>query len=498
MKNVVNVDSMDVQMFSEYKVLNDGVLEMIEDHPNLSSYEDLLCDGFGAFYKYDPQVCDEAPSGRGMAKRIIEQMMKLEEFRHLRNFTRGDEVNSISALNAVNHVLDELPSTLVDRQCEIDELEQLTKDLVKDLDANDPDAMAAFKGLQDRMQMAQAQVDAIAEAHEDHIRQALRAGLSCAEADAAATEGACRMLGCGDNDGQLVTASIKEKVQVAKLLAKYPKIKEIAKIAGRMIRIAEKKQAEKVQYERTEIEGIETGNNLDDLDSSELAKLADPDLELMFLKDYVESNLSQYRLSGKASKGKGPVVVAIDCSDSMSGPPDIWSKAITLAMYFIARKQKRAFAAVLFNTAVKDEIQISAGQDDVEGICEFLAKGVGGGTKYAPVLGRIALGMEQEDGSWSRFSGDPLISAVEFKDADVVFITDGLCRLDEDFLAKFKQAKKEMGFSLYTIWISGYSASLEGLTPEPTVLDTFSDKVISLGGDILCNENRAFDATFSI
>jgi uncharacterized protein with von Willebrand factor type A (vWA) domain len=308
-------------------------------------------------------------------------------------------------------------------------------------------------------------------------------------------------------------ASLKEKIQVAKMLTEYPKIKEIANIAGRMIRIAEKKQAEKVQYERTEIEGLETGNNLDDLDSSELAKLADPDLELMFLKDYVESNLSQYKLSGKDSKGKGPVVVAIDCSTSMEGPPDIWSKAIALAMFFIARKQKRAFAAVLFNTEVKDQIQIAAdsGGERMEDLCEFLSRGVNGGTKFAPILGRIALGNPDGDGKWSPggtvqyesgsgtiFDGRPLISDV-YKDADVVFITDGLANLDEGFLAQFKQAKKEMGFSLYSIWISSYTfdPDVPGVTAT-NVLDTFSDKVIGLGSDILRNEGKAFDATFSI
>jgi len=56
---------------------------------------------------------------------------------------------------------------------------------------------------------------------------------------------------------------------------------------------------------------------------------------------------------------------------------------------------------------------------------------------------------------------------------DIVFITDGECRVDAQWLREFKDAKAELGFSLFSVLIDIGSSSLGALKD-------FSDKITTI------------------
>ena len=56
---------------------------------------------------------------------------------------------------------------------------------------------------------------------------------------------------------------------------------------------------------------------------------------------------------------------------------------------------------------------------------------------------------------------------------DIVFITDGECRVDAEWLREFKRAKDELGFSLFSVLIDVGSSSLGALKD-------FSDKITTI------------------
>ena len=73
----------------------------------------------------------------------------------------------------------------------------------------------------------------------------------------------------------------------------------------------------------------------------------------------------------------------------------------------------------------------------------------------------------------------PLSAALEclqqarYKRGDIVFITDGECRVDAQWLSEFKRAKEQLGFSLFSVLIDVGSSSLGALKD-------FSDKITTV------------------
>jgi hypothetical protein len=100
-----------------------------------------------------------------------------------------------------------------------------------------------------------------------------------------------------------------------------------------------------------EITSITAGTNIERLLPSEIALLADPDLEDLFYLKFAEHNLMQYDLIGHEPEGQGPIIIAIDESGSMMTDyggmtGEVWSKAVMLALLSIARLQKRDLAVL--------------------------------------------------------------------------------------------------------------------------------------------------------
>lgn len=196
--------------------------------------------------------------------------------------------------------------------------------------------------------------------------------------------------------------------KLASRLKRDERLARIAMLAGKFKRIAAQKQKSKVRHGADEITDVETGANLSRLLPSELAKLTHPLLRRVFLANLMEGKAMQYRLQGTDSLGRGPLVVCLDKSGSMDGPKDIWSTAVALALLEVAQRQRRPFALVSFDGAVKHEAQVSIGGLLPE---EALFVSCSGGTNITGVLAR-ALSIIQE--------GDKAM-----KRADIVLVTDG-------------------------------------------------------------------------
>ena len=87
--------------------------------------------------------------------------------------------------------------------------------------------------------------------------------------------------------------------------------------------------------------------------------------------------------------------------------------------------------------------------------------------------------LERQNEIWERAGkglGAPLLESIQqsrFKRGDIIFITDGECRVSADWAEEFRQGKEELGFSLFSILIDVGSNSLE-------TLKEFSDKVTTV------------------
>jgi uncharacterized protein with von Willebrand factor type A (vWA) domain len=212
--------------------------------------------------------------------------------------------------------------------------------------------------------------------------------------------------GTGSSNGGRSSGS--QARRLAQRLKRDDRLARIALLAGKFKRIAAAKQKAKVRHGADEVSDVEFGANLSRLLPSELGKLTHPLLRRAFLASLVEGRVMQYRLQGTDSLGRGPLVVCLDKSGSVDGPKDIWATAVALALLEVAHRQRRPFALLCFDGAVKHEARVGIGEALPE---ECLFVHASGGTNITGVLAR-ALSIIQESGG-------------AMKKADVVLITDG-------------------------------------------------------------------------
>lgn len=158
-----------------------------------------------------------------------------------------------------------------------------------------------------------------------------------------------------------------------------------------------------------------------------------------------------YHTIGKEEMGKGPIILCLDQSGSMS-KLDNQSKGFTLALMSIARKQRRDFALIPFSTQAKKYIY-KKGKISPHDMVEMATNFLGGGTMFDRPL-QYAL---------------EVIDDSRFKKADIVFVTDENANLNNDYIKRFNEKKKEKEFNVMGVVL--------GCENTYTV-DKFADKVV--------------------
>jgi len=141
-----------------------------------------------------------------------------------------------------------------------------------------------------------------------------------------------------------------QKLELGKRLAGNEKLKKLARMVGRMKFHALALRKKVFERSSEEILEIERGDRLDRLLPHELLTLHHPVLQKDFFRRLLDQELLQYSLKGIEEKGKGPMVVCLDGSSSMAGDKEIWSKAVTLTLLEIARRQRRLFRSICFSS----------------------------------------------------------------------------------------------------------------------------------------------------
>ena len=154
-----------------------------------------------------------------------------------------------------------------------------------------------------------------------------------------------------------------QKLELGQRLAGNEKLKKLARMVGRMKFHAlalRKKVFETVQRRSL---GGRARRRTATLAAPRDDSLHHPLLRKDFHRRFLDQELLQYSLRGVEEKGKGPMIVCLDGSSSMAGDKEIWSKAVTLTLLEIARRQRRLISLHLLfvggNTAASSRPQSS-------------------------------------------------------------------------------------------------------------------------------------------
>ena len=142
----------------------------------------------------------------------------------------------------------------------------------------------------------------------------------------------------------------------------------------------------------------------------------------------------------------GDIICCLDESDSTEGDPAAWGKAVALTLLEIAADGGRNFALVHF--ARKDRFQTNLFRPGAYTMADKMTAAetfLGGGTNFETPM-REALRLMQEDG---------------FENADIVFITDGQCKMPEDFLEELRKEQTERRFTITGVLLDSGSPGME-------------------------------------
>lgn len=238
----------------------------------------------------------------------------------------------------------------------------------------------------------------------------------------------------------------------AEFLKKNKGLQEIAEQLGRMAGQVDdpdlnKAPAEELQMveeksdEATDdIVGIHESDDLNKLLPNETMFLAYPELEVVFYKHLVDKRLMNYRMQGKSRTlrkvrshkpehkqldvEKGPFIVCVDASGSMSGFPEQCAKAMAYALMQIALAEERECYVILFST---EQITYELTRPDgLREASDFLSYSFHGGTDLEPVL----------------IKSIDLMSSDKYRNADLVVLSDFIApKQPEEVLEKVAQLK---------------------------------------------------------
>jgi len=270
----------------------------------------------------------------------------------------------------------------------------------------------------------------------------------------------------------------QEKIELAMRVMRSPRLKLIAEMCGRFTRIAMSVQKSRVSHPPSEITSITIGNDLAHLLPSEVALLGDPDLEDLFYLRFAERRLLQYELEGRESEGRGPIILALDESGSMSEPlggvvKEAWSKSVMLGLMAIARRQKRDLAVIHFSGPNQLRTSIfPKGESAPLGLMDAVEFFFGGGTVFEPWMEEAVQLVDQD----------------QFDRADVIVVSDGLASISARTEAEWWKRKAERKMRCYGVLI--------GMEYGAEALDRISDAVMTL--DDLKQDLDVLETIFAI
>lgn len=297
-----------------------------------------------------------------------------------------------------------------------------------------------------------------------------------------------RLLGIFDETGLLWDLSkgfFKESgfeilKQYADLLEKDESLQELAEILGKYSRAQKEYETElraktvvKTEYHprpafKGQISGIRLSNDISSVLPSELALFNYPATKKLFELKFAQRQLMSYKyenlvptkkietemeeISKEKEEQKGPIIICVDTSGSMSGTPENVAKTITFALAKIAMREKRKCFLINFSTGIETlDLSFSAGKNGdknaLSRLIVFLRMSFHGGTDASPALNHALAMLKSED----------------YKNADVLMISDFVMgSLGGDLENKIAEEKqKKTGFYSLVIGASGAQNVIE-------------------------------------
>ncbi len=177
---------------------------------------------------------------------------------------------------------------------------------------------------------------------------------------------------------------------------------------------------------------------------SELVYFSIPEMEDLPLMKAADNSILGYKHTSSGYK-MGPIVICVDSSGSMMGEFDFWAKSVALCAAKHAISGGRTAHILLFSYSkedMKEFVFSSAKKLPASKFIEFAKLCLAGGTDFECPLDRAREIIDSAD--------------KEMVHADIMFITDGYCCIEEKFIKKFNKFRKEKKVKVASFNVSDY------------------------------------------
>lgn len=261
----------------------------------------------------------------------------------------------------------------------------------------------------------------------------------------------------------------KEHKRIEKTVYSYPALAEIIRMIGREQPMRQDEMDETVKKylpilpsppkPAVEIEDLTTGQSLRHMMPIEAAIMSDYETEDLFYLKYATQKLQLFARKPKEESRmkmdkqkqtkprleKGPIIVSLDTSGSMSGRPIRIAKNLLLQLLWMAKKQKRKCFLITFSVRAKclDLSRYGAWRQ----LSKFLDNHYSGGTDGEEML-KAALNMLQ---------------TANFAMADVLIISDFYFSQPIETTRNKIKAEHDKGTKFYGLQIDSNSAEYNGI-----------------------------------
>lgn len=500
--SVLNTDSFDKRRFGQIYDMSQ-VLQEIERNEENPLFKELLGDIWASLYKVNPELKDpeEMEDHLQINRQLMDRAMNEETYERFRQSTKLDDLQSaiatISFGKKTSVWLEEQKRKNEEIKEQMEQIQELMKKLQQkqqeqsdqqednDEEKNDQQTEESdneegddetqqqdrdgnsdllAQSLDQAMSQLASQLSEALDGNSNSFSVAMNQAVKDTEETKKDMESLFGGVHAGRGQNDLKKMPLRDKIYLAEVLSKNRKVKEIARWAGKFTRIAQTKQKSKYRHS-TEQSGVEQGDDLERLLPSELVLYKNKKTKKEFLRRFSEKETLQYEQKGKETLGRGSIILCLDQSVSMNHL-ETESKGFALALMSIAKRQRRDFAYIPFssNALVK---QFPKGKIKTNEMIEMARSFLNGGTNFAHPLEKSL----------------KVIKKDRFKDADIIFITDGKDYVNTSFLEQFNEQKEENEFSVLSLLL-GYG------THKDTV-QQFSDRIIEIND---FDDERAFEA----
>ncbi len=256
------------------------------------------------------------------------------------------------------------------------------------------------------------------------------------------------------------------KLRLMRDVVRNPRLRMIALLFGRYRRLGLRERTLPAMRASQEVVDFVQGSDVARALAGELSSFAMEEREDLFYSKVVTRSLLIYELWRREEEPRA-VYLCIDNSGSMAGEKEVWAKASALALAHLALAEERPVEVVLFGDAADPLRVVSMRPTDdastrLEKLLDVASYFLGGGTDFVKPLSHVL----------------DAIEAAHYTGNDLLFVSDGLCPIPEEFIRRFRDAKARYDLRMTSVLIG----------EEPFALSEISDTVHRLDEALAAGE----------